>query len=106
MNTALVISEGPLGLAPPGTMPPALFLKEARAAERFFDFFTANIRNRHTRRAYYNASCKFSEFCAERGIHDLEYVKPVHVAGYIECLLPGFCKTHDQTASGRDPHAL
>ena len=39
--------------------PPALFLKEARTAERFFDFFTANIRNKHTRRAYYNAACRF-----------------------------------------------
>src|SRR5579864_9505018 len=66
--------------------PPALFLKEARAAERFFDFFTANIRNKHTRRAYFNAACKFSEFCAKRGVHDLEYVKPVHVAGCVESL--------------------
>ena len=72
--------------------PPALFLKEARAAERFFDFFTANIRNKHTRRAYYNAACKFSEFCAQRGVHDLANVKPMHVAGYIESLLPGFAK--------------
>src|ERR1700730_11676934 len=39
--------------------PPALYLKEARTAERFFDFFTANIRNKHTRRAYYNAACRF-----------------------------------------------
>jgi integrase/recombinase XerD len=72
--------------------PPALFLKEARAAERFFDFFTANIRNKHTRRAYYNAVCRFSEFCAERGAHDLARVKPVHVAGYVESLREGFAK--------------
>jgi hypothetical protein len=72
--------------------PPALFFKEARAAERFFDFFTANIRNKHTRRAYFNAASKFSEFCAERGVHDLEYVKPVHVAGYVENLREGFAK--------------
>lgn len=67
-------------------------MKEARAAERFLDFFTANIQNKHTRRAYYNAACKFSEFCAERGVTDLEYVKPVHVAGYIESLRVGFAK--------------
>jgi hypothetical protein len=52
------------------------FLKEERAAERFFDFFTANIQNKHTRRAYYNAACKFSEFCAKCGAHDLAHVKP------------------------------
>jgi hypothetical protein len=74
------------------SMAPALFVKEARAAERFWDFFTANIRNRHTRRAYYNAICKFAEFRAERGVHDLEYVKPIHVAGYVESLLSGFSK--------------
>jgi site-specific recombinase XerD len=40
----------------------------------------------------YNAACKFSEFCAERGVHDLAQVKPVHVAGYIESLRAGFAK--------------
>jgi uncharacterized protein (TIGR02391 family) len=51
MNTELVITEGPLGFAPAGTMPPALFLKEARAAERFFDFFTANAGERRLPRS-------------------------------------------------------
>jgi hypothetical protein len=44
-----------------------LFLTAARAAQRFFDFFTANTRIKHTRRAHYNAACKFSDFCAEGG---------------------------------------
>ena len=92
MTTALVPLYAPESLALQDGSPPALFLKEARAAERFLDFFTANIRNKHTRRAYYNATCKFSEFCAERGVHDLAHVKPVHVAGYVESLLSGFAK--------------
>ncbi len=87
----IVPAGEPEGLAGIAT-PPALFLKEARAAERFWDFFTANIRNPHTRRAYYNAVCKFSEFCAERGVHELEYVKPVHVSAYVESLRHGFAK--------------
>jgi site-specific recombinase XerD len=91
-GTALVEISGPHDLSVGDGQPPALFLKEARAAERFFDFFTANIRNKHTRRAYYNAASKFSEFFAQRGVHDLAQVKPVHVAGYIESLLPGFAK--------------
>ena len=91
-GTALVEISAPTDLAAADSSPPALFLKEARAAERFFDFFTVNIQNKHTRRAYYNAACKFSEFCAERGVHDLAYVKPVHVAGYIESLRDGFAK--------------
>jgi len=40
------------GLAAIAANAPAVFLPNAKAAERFFDFFTANIRNRNTRRAY------------------------------------------------------
>jgi len=83
-GTALVEIWIPHEVAEGNESPPALFLKEARAAGRFFDFFTANIRNKHAQRAYYNVGCKFSEFCAERGVHDLAQVKPVHVAGYVE----------------------
>jgi site-specific recombinase XerD len=90
-GTALVELAIPHDLAAGAGAPPALFVREARAAERFFDFFTANIRNKHTRRAYYNAACGFSEFCAER-VFDLARVKPVHVAGYVESLLSGFAK--------------
>src|SRR5580700_2517645 len=91
-GTTLIELSIPHNLAAGDSSPPALFLREARAADRFFDFFTANIRNKHTRRAYYNAACRFSEFCAERGVHDLAHVKPIHVAGYVEGLLPGFAK--------------
>lgn len=71
-STALVEISIPHDLAAGDGSPPTLFfIKEARAAERSWDFFTANIRNRHTRRAYFNAACKFSEFCAERGITSL-----------------------------------
>ncbi len=91
-STALIEIGIPHDLAAGDGLPPALFLKEARAAERFLDFFTANIRNRHTRRAYYNAACRFSEFCSERGVLDLAHVKPVHVAAYVESLRDGFAK--------------
>jgi hypothetical protein len=50
-GTALVEIGIAHELAEGSGKPRALFLKEARAAERFFDFFTANIRNKHTRRA-------------------------------------------------------
>lgn len=48
-GTALVEMHVPHDLAEGSGSPPALFLKEARAAERFWDFFTANIRNKNTR---------------------------------------------------------
>ena len=92
MTTALIPLNLADELADNGAKAPALFLGQARAAERFFDFFTSNMQNKHTRRAYYNAASKFSEFCAQYGVQDLEHVKPVHVAGYIESLREGFAK--------------
>jgi site-specific recombinase XerD len=74
------------GLAALSAKTPALFLPNAKAAEWFFDFFTSNIRNKNTRRAYYNAVCRFSEWCEGRGLPDLAHVKPPHVAAYIERL--------------------
>ncbi|HTF65143.1 MAG TPA: hypothetical protein VK638_20905 [Edaphobacter sp.] len=59
---------------------PALFLPDARAGERFFEFFTANIRNKNTRRAYYKAAVRFSEWCQGRGLLELGQVRPMHVA--------------------------
>jgi hypothetical protein len=56
-SSALVEMHTRSEFAVEGGSAPALFLQQARAAERFFDFFTANIRNKHTRRAYYNAAC-------------------------------------------------
>jgi integrase/recombinase XerD len=91
-STGIIVPDALRDLAENGAKVPALFIQEARAFERFFDFFTANIRNPHTRRAYYNAACKFSEFCAERGVRDLAHVKPVHVAAYVESLREGFAK--------------
>lgn len=91
-STALIEIGTAHGLAAGDGLPPGLFVREARAAERFWDFFTANIRNKHTRRAYCNAVCKFADFCAARGVTDLAQVKPVHVAGYVESLRDGFAK--------------
>jgi hypothetical protein len=59
-GTALVEISIPHDLAE-GSLCPVPH-KEARVAERFFDFFTANIRNRNTRRAYFNAACSSRNF--------------------------------------------
>jgi len=55
-----------------------------RAAWRFIEFFTANIRNRNTRAAYAQAVTQFFRWCEARGIRDLEKIKPVAVAAYVE----------------------
>lgn len=51
---------------------------------RFLEFFAANIRNPHTRRAYYRAAAEFLAWCAEAGVLSIAAVQPVHVATWIE----------------------
>src|SRR6202049_359949 len=57
-----------------------------RAALRFLEFFTVNIRNRNTRAAYARAAAVFLRWCEGQGIDALGRVQPVHVAAYIEQL--------------------
>jgi site-specific recombinase XerD len=53
------------------------------AAKRFFEFFTANIRNPNTRAAYAQAVAQFLRWCDDRGI-SLQSIQPTAVAAYIE----------------------
>jgi site-specific recombinase XerD len=55
-----------------------------RAKIRFLEFFAANIRNPHTRRAYYRAADEFLTWCASIGLSSVAAVEPVHVATWIE----------------------
>ncbi len=57
-----------------------------RASYRFFEFFTANIRNPHTRRAYARAAVEFFDWLEARGVTRTTAVESVHVAAYIEQL--------------------
>jgi site-specific recombinase XerD len=57
-----------------------------RASYRFFEFFTANIRNPHTRRAYARAAVEFFDWLAARGVTQLTAIESVHVAAYVEQL--------------------
>ena len=73
---------------PPGPLAtlPALFTPDARTAKRTLEFFTAQIRNANTRRAYARAASRFASWCTEHGLNDLQAIEPVHVAAYIEGL--------------------
>src|SRR5881396_872519 len=55
-----------------------------KAAWRFIEFFTANIRNKNTRAAYVEAVRQFFSWCEDHRLHDLDQIRPVVVAGYIE----------------------
>jgi len=65
---------------------PALYAPHDQAAKRVLEFFTANIRNPHTRKAYAKAAAEFAAWCEGHGIHRLDQVQPVHVAAYVEAL--------------------
>jgi site-specific recombinase XerD len=63
------------------------------AAWRYIDFFTANIRNPNTRRAYARARGSFFAWCEDRGLA-LDAIRPIDVSTYIE--------SHQQTHSAPD----
>jgi site-specific recombinase XerD len=65
---------------------PALFSPSADASKRFIEFFTANIRNPNTRKAYAWAVGEFATWCEANGLTELSDIEPVHVAAYIEIL--------------------
>ena len=64
----------------------ALFAPTPDAGQRCVEFFTANIRNPNTRKAYARAAVDFAGWCARHGVSDVRQVQPVHVAAYIEGL--------------------
>ena len=64
---------------------PILFAGSTRAEKRFWEFFTANIRNPNTRMAYLTAAYRFADWCEAKGL-ELGHVEPMMVAAYVEQL--------------------
>ena len=70
-----------------GDRAPALIAANGeRASYRYFEFFTANIRNPNTRRAYARAAVEFFDWLEAHGVTSIAAVESVHVAAYIEQL--------------------
>jgi integrase/recombinase XerD len=63
----------------------AVFLRSPDGGKRFWEYFTAHIRNRNTRRAYFVAVAQFSDWCDKRKLTS-DRVQPFHVAAYVEHL--------------------
>ena len=79
MSTELVPAPAP------AVLPPAMiFAPTPKAARRVLEFFTAQINNDHTRKAYMNATRRFAEWCEARGIGQLTQVQPIHVAAFVK----------------------
>jgi site-specific recombinase XerD len=68
-----------------------------RATRAFLEFFTATIRNKHTRLAYARACARFLDWCEDRGLR-LEQIEPIVVAAYVEglgqAMAPSSVKQH------------
>ena len=62
------------------------------AVTRFVEYFTANIRNTNTRRAYFRNAIDFLRWCENQGLSDLKAIKPIRVAAYIEQLQQNYAK--------------
>ena len=77
--------KGKVAVARNGAAVPALVATAGeQASMRFLEFFAANIRNPHTRRAYYRATDAFLSWCADMGVPSIATVQPVHVATWVE----------------------
>jgi site-specific recombinase XerD len=81
MTTELVPSP-----APAVFLPAQLFTPTPKAAKRVFEFFTTQLNNDHTRKAYLNATRRFAQWCEARGINELASVEPSHIAAFIKQL--------------------
>ena len=72
--------------APAVHLVPALIAAVGETAGwHYVEFFTANIRNPHTRRAYARACSQFFAWCEERGL-TLTTIRPFDVAAWVEQL--------------------
>ena len=58
------------------TLPALVAAAGERASVRFLEFFAANVRNPHTRRAYYRAAEEFLTWCASAGVPSIVDVQP------------------------------
>ena len=78
MTTALV------SFPAPAVHPARLFAPTPKAARRVLEFFTAQINNDHTRKAYLNATRRFAEWCEAHDLDELAQVQPFHVAAFVK----------------------
>src|SRR2546425_4300385 len=77
-------SESVLEPAPAtGPLPAIIVAAGELASRRFVEFFTAEIRNPNTRRAYARAVRDFCRWCEARQLA-LDRLNPVLIASYIE----------------------
>ncbi|HEY1876760.1 MAG TPA: tyrosine-type recombinase/integrase [Rhizomicrobium sp.] len=87
-------------LRAPNVVPALIADLGDEAAWRYVEFFTANIRNPHTRRAYARACSQFFAWCEQRCL-TLAAIRPHDVATYIERLQASAPSVKQQLAAVR-----
>src|ERR1700693_1118353 len=70
----------------PSIVVPEVFAPDAAAAKSYVHFFTANIENPHTQRAYARSAWEFALWCEQNDLRALTDIEPFHVAVYIKTL--------------------
>jgi site-specific recombinase XerD len=70
----------------PELSPAPLYAPTPKAKRRVVEFFTTQINNDHTRKAYLRATRRFSAWCEQHGLQDLSAVEPIHVAAFVKSL--------------------
>ena len=78
MTNEIILSSAP------ELQPAPLFAPTPKAATRVLEFFTAQVNNDHTRKAYWNATRRFAEWCAAHGIGQLADVQAILVAAFVK----------------------
>ena len=76
---------GLVALTGQGIATPLLFAGSPRTARRFWEFFTAEIPNDNTRKAYFCAIRRFDSSCVFRNLELLQ-LQPILIAAYIKDL--------------------
>ncbi|MFN7964911.1 MAG: tyrosine-type recombinase/integrase [Acidobacteriota bacterium] len=75
------VREGRIAVVSP--LPSLIAASGPKAEGAFWEFFTAQIRNKNTRAAYFQAVRSFMAWSERRGL-TLQNLTPVHIAAYIE----------------------
>ncbi len=83
-NSDGVLAAPSLAAQPLLALPALIVATGERASVRFLEFFAANIRNPHTRRAYGRAVADFLAWCEDHRVPVIGDVQPLHVAAWIE----------------------
>ena len=84
MTTEIILSPAP------ELQPAPLFTPTPKAAKRVLEFFTGQVNNDNTRKAYLNATRRFAAWCDEKGIRQLADVQAFHVAAFLKDLQGDF----------------